>query len=458
MRLQLVRRAAAWCLSLGITLLTVAPLSAAAPSVLLQAEPDAESTVRVDVVVEAAGELKFREKETVKSLTTAVTARLGYEEKPLPSAEVPLRSIRAYRTAEAKIQVDQTTLEPKLAAERNLVIVQGTDAQPLVYSPLGPLSTDELELLQIPFNSLLIDAMLPNKEAAIGDSWKLQDALLTGLLNLDAVSASDVSSKLAEIDAESARVEFQGSVQGALGGVAAEFEITGRYKFNLKAKRISWLAALVKEKRAIGHVEPGVVATTRIQMVIAPAVEPEELHAANLRELTLDPVPETVRLSYASIPGKFRLEHDRRWHVMTDAREVLSLRMVDRGELIAQCNVRSIPLADPERRPTLAQFQADIRRSLDAHFRQFAKVGESQNSLGQTIFRAEAIGTVQELEIHWLYYLVCDPNGRQVVLAFTVEEPMLERLGTGDADLVGTVRFLADEATAARPTPAPATR
>lgn len=448
-----------WMSAVGCGLL-FGTLSPAEADVLLQRGTAPQATNRVEIVVEAAGELTFREKEAVKSLPTQVAARLAYEEKRLAKSEAGSeRSARAYRTAEAKITVDKEALQPKLAEERNVVVAESTDAQPLLFSPFGPLTTDELELLQVPFNSLLVDGLLKGEAAAVGDTWMHENGLFAALLNLDAVSGNDVASKLVGIDAEAARVEFQGSVQGALGGVATEFEVTGRYKFDLKTKQVSWLAALLKEKRVIGHVEPGVNATTRVQMIIAPTAEPEELVAANLRDLPLDAPPELTRLAYSSTLGKFRLEHDRRWHVMADAREVLALRMVDRGELVAQCNVRPIELPDPEKRPTLSQFQADVRRSLDAHFRQFAQVGETQNSLGQTIFRAEAVGTVQELEIHWIYYLVCDPSGRQVVLAFTVEEPMIERLGTGDLEIVGTVRFLADDKnTAGRPTPAPTVR
>lgn len=448
-----------WMSAVGCGLL-LGTLDRAAADVLLQRGAAPQSTNHIEVVVEAAGELTFREKEAVKSVPTQVVARLAYEEKRLSKSEAGSeRSARAYRTAEAKITVEKEALGPKLAEERNVVIVESTEAQPLLFSPFGALTSDELELLQVPFNSLLLDRLLPNQSTAVGETWTHENGLFSALLNLDAVSANDVSSKLIAVDAEAARVEFQGSVQGALGGVATEFEVTGRYKFDLKTKQVSWLAALLKEKRAIGHVEPGVTATTRVQMLVAPTAEPEELVAANLRDLPLEPQPELTRLAYSSTPGKFRLEHDRRWHVMSDAREVLALRMVDRGELVAQCNVRPIELPDPEKRPTLSQFQADVRRSLDAHFRQFAQVGETQNSLGQTIFRAEAVGTVEGLEIHWIYYLVCDPSGRQVVLAFTVEEPMIERMGQGDLEIVGTVRFMADDKnTAGRPTPAPTVR
>ena len=118
---------------------------------------------------------------------------------------------------------------------------------------------------------------------------------------------------------------------------------------------------------------------------------------------------------------------------------------------MAQCNVRHITIPDPSRQPSLTQFQADIRRSLDKNFGQFVRVGESGNSLGQTIFRAEAVGTVEELTIHWIYYLVLDPSGRQVVFAFTVEQPLLDRFDGADTALISTVRFNDPNATAERP-------
>jgi hypothetical protein len=124
---------------------------------------------------------------------------------------------------------------------------------------------------------------------------------------------------------------------------------------------------------------------------------------------------------------------------------------------VAQCNIRPVPLPDPAKRPTLTQFQDDVRRSLGNHFGQFARASESQNSIGQTIFRAEAVGEVEELPIHWIYYLVQDPaSGRQVVFAFTVEGPLVERFEGFDTGLISTVRFLEPAATAERPAAATA--
>lgn len=442
---------------LGITVLasslSAAPVGTRANDrVLLAADSEANAAQRVEVVVEAAGELKFRDKETLKSLPTSVAARLAYDEKRLGDAEDGrAQVIRRYRTVEPTIRVDKSTLQPKLRDERNLLVVRATEAQPQIYSPLGTLNSDELELLQLPFADLLVDRLLPDREVTVNESWSHEEALFCSLLNLDAVSQSNVSSTLAEATEDSARIEFKGLVQGALGGVATEIDVVGRYKFDLQTHRVTWLAVLLKEKRAIGHVEPGIEATTRLQMTLAPIAEPSDLAPAALQELDLSPRPDLLRLEYETTAGGYRLEHDRRWAVMTDSREVLSLRLVDRGELIAQCNIRPITLPDPTRRPTLSQFQADVRRSLDKSFRQFVGVSESENTAGQTVFRAEAIGTVEDLEIHWIYYLVLDAQGRQVVFAFTVEEPLLERFAESDHELIGTVRFIDPAATAEQP-------
>ena len=74
------------------------------------------------------------------------------------------------------------------------------------------------------------------------------------LMGLDAISQSEVYSVLKEVDTTAARMEVEGHIEGAIGGVSTELKIKGRYKFSLKQKRITWFALLVEEKRSIGHV------------------------------------------------------------------------------------------------------------------------------------------------------------------------------------------------------------
>ena len=431
------------------------PLSAfAAESIDLTSSVVPGETAKVSVVLEVAGLLKFKNQDETKSLPTAVTARFNYDEKRLPTAE-GLAAARVYRTAEAKVEINKQVSENRLRPEHAVVVVRSTDAQPEMLCPTDRLTADELDLVQVPANSLLLEQLLPGRELVIGETWKHSDDLLCGLLNLDAVSLSDVQSELAEIRPDAARIEMKGTVQGAVGGVATELTLTGRYKFDPERRRITWFALLLKEVRSIGHVEPGVEMQARLQMLLEPTSEVREL--AGVTESTLESLaaPEALNIRYESLGGRYSFEHERRWHVMTDRDGVLSMRLVDRGELVAQCNVTAVPTADPAKKPTLTQFQADVSKSLGKNFRQFTKAGESQNSIGHNVLRAEAVGTVEGLDITWIYYLVQSPDGRQVVFAFTCEQPMLERMAAADEAIIHSLRFTEPTQTAAQPTLAP---
>ena len=123
---------------------------------------------------------------------------------------------------------------------------------------------------------------------------------------------------------------------------------------------------------------------------------------------------------------------------MNETADSLAMRLVDRGELVAQCNVTTLAPVKPGGQATLEKFQQDIERSLAKSFRRFLAASQSENDLGYTIYRVAAEGAVDELPIQWNYYLVADRQGRQTVFAFTLESDLVERLGAADAAVVGT--------------------
>jgi hypothetical protein len=117
------------------------------------------------------------------------------------------------------------------------------------------------------------------------------------------------------------------------------------------------------------------------------------------------------------------------------------MRLVDRGALIAQCNVSHLAKVDMQQLPTLPKFQEDVQKALGKNFQRFAQATESNTSSGNKIYRVVAEGNASELPIRWIYYLVSNAEGRQVVFAFTVEEALVDRLGDVDQDLVRTLVF-----------------
>ena len=413
---------------------------------------------RVDASLEVSGKLKvLNEKNELQELKLAVLANLGYDERSLLvpiSPKAPMRSVRYYDTATAAIEVEGEEVRSDLRDDRRLIAVSAEEGKAVLYSPASPLAADELDLIDLPANTLVLDRLLPAHRVAIGDSWKHSDDLVAILLGLDAVSSSGIESKLASVKDSVALVEMSGSAEGAIHGVSTEIQIRGKYQFDLEAERITWFGLLLQEKRSVGHVGPGLNVVARLQMKIGSIKEVPRLTDAALKELSLDPVEENMWLSYESVAGEWQLLNDRRWFVTTDEAKAAVLRMIDDGEFVAQCNVSSLPRVEVEKLPSLAKFQEGIRTGLGESFGQFLSAKQEANELGYRVFRVVVDGTASELPIQWIYYLVADQTGRQVAMVFVVENELVDRLAGADEQLAAGVHFT-DQETALRPTLAP---
>jgi hypothetical protein len=114
--------------------------------------------------------------------------------------------------------------------------------------------------------------------------------------------------------------------------------------------------------------------------------------------------------------------------------------LIDRGELVAQCNISALPSAT-KTMPTLAGFQQDVQQSLGKNFGQFLSAAEQKSEAGYVIYRLVARGTVSDLPVQWIYYLVVDRSGQRVSLAFTFEQQLAERFGQADRALVAQLRL-----------------
>lgn len=443
-----------WMQAIALSQLAmVAPMLMAAEPQSLRSSLEPGSIAHVDVLLEVGGDLKLTEAGKIKSLKMSVVGKLAYDEKRLPTQmdTAGARAVRRYTAAEATIKVEKGLLKPILRTDRQLVAAIEGKTEVDLFSPQGPLTREELDLIDVPASSLLVDHLLPAEPVSVGDHWRHDDQLLAKLLGLDAISASEVNSELKEIDATAARMELSGNVQGAIGGVSTELELKGRYKFNRAQGTITWFALLIEEKRSIGHVGPGAEVVAKLQMTVSPAAGVPELADEALANLSLEGKPEQLVLEYRSPGGRWSVQHDRRWHVMTDKPDAMAMRMLERGDLLAQCNVSQLPQAEPGKHPSLARFQEDVQRALDKDFKQFVHASETRNSLGYNIYRVVAEGVVSDLAIQWVYYLVADSNGQQVVFAYTLEPALTGQLADADLAIVESLVFKAPIDTAAEP-------
>jgi hypothetical protein len=264
---------------------------------------------------------------------------------------------------------------------------------------------------------------------------------------LERLAKNTVRSKLEKVDDDSAMITMSGRIEGATGGVTTRTEVKGKYRFNRKTKRIDWFAVLVHEDRDVGHIAPGldVVARLRMQIVTEPDKTAEQLTDEALADLPREPNDDLTRLVYEPEDGAWRFEHDRRWFLTGGDRRIAFLRFVDQGDFIAQCNVAEVDQVKPGKQATLEQFQEDIKAALGKDFGEFVSAGQRANEQDYRVLNVVVRGTTSGLPIEWHYYLVADKHGRQVTFTFTVEGPLVDRLGDLDKKIVASLRFAAPE-------------
>ncbi len=420
----------------------------------LETEHAVGELTRVEVAFQVGGDLKLVIDGQEKSLPMSVVANLKYDEQVLRLGDGgrPNRSVRYYDDTRAVIKVDQGGEKPTLDPRRRLIAVdKPAKGSPVLYCPAAPLLREELDLIDVPGGSLLIDELLPATPVALGESWKLTDESLASLLCLDAVSWSDVSCVLGEITNGVGEVAAAGSVNGAVGGISTEIELKAKFRFEFNTKRLSYLALLIKETRAVGHVGPGLDTVAKLIMSVKPIETSQYLTPQRVATVPESPLPGHAELAYQAASGQFHFLHDRRWHLTSDDDKLTILRYLDRGELVAQCNISLLP-GVKESPTTLAEFQRDIQKSLGKSFGQFTNASQSQSEAGYHVLRATAHGIVAELPIEWVYYLIQDSDGKRVTLAFTYEQDLAERFAQADRLLAAQVRLTQPPApTAAKP-------
>jgi len=197
-----------------------------------------------------------------------------------------------------------------------------------------------------------------------------------------------------------------------------------------------------QEKRAIGHDQPGYDATIRVRTITEPTTGIAELSNDALSKLPLEAKRDKTLLEFQAEKAGINLAHDRRWRVMVDRMDLAILRYVDRGDLIAQCNIdRLAPL--PKDQPlTLAAFQKSVEATLAKNSGQVLEAAQETTKEDGKILRVTVSGTASEIPIQWFYYHLTDAQNRRASVVITLESKLVERYPALDRELISGLLLL----------------
>jgi hypothetical protein len=430
----------------------------------LAEKPDDDRILDVAVSLNVSGTV-YPEAGADKGLKLVVDGKFAFNERRQPGMgrdARSLRSVRYYREAEASIH--EQSLATKAAAERlssfllrdslRLIVAGGQSDGIELFSPSGPLTVQELQLLKYPGDSLALLALLPDSKVEVAESWQPGDWVLPMLAGIEAAEKSKLSCRLESVDKGSAVITVSGEITGLALGVPAHVQITGRLNYDLDRRCLSRAELTQSEKRSIGTVSPGLDVSAKVTITRAINDQPARLTAKDLAGLPLDSNEASLLLLFDAPTWKLRFFHDRQWHLRYQTADVAVLKLLKDGRPTAQCHVKKLPDAEPGKHVTEEQFQDDVRRTLGKDFQDFAGAERLKLRDDLFIFRVVAVGSVQArnekkeptlIPMQWIYYLVANPEGRQVSFAFAVEPKLAEDLKNHDLSIVGGLEFLSRE-------------
>src|SRR6476659_2529841 len=196
------------------------------------------------VLVEVEGKLKLNaEGQEIKHLPLKASAELQYVERVIPAGKQSsaVRLVREYQTAKADIKLHESELKNELRTDRQLICVQTDAKSTTIFSPLGPLTREELDLVTVPGGGLLLDGLLPQRQLKTGEQWTLDDSAVVRLLGLESVNQQALSCTFTSVKDNVAIISLAGKVGGAIGGVSSDMELKGKLNYDLKQKTITWL-------------------------------------------------------------------------------------------------------------------------------------------------------------------------------------------------------------------------
>ena len=383
-----------------------------------------------------------------KSLPLSVDGALEYDERTLPADSKEIRAVRHYRQTSGKVIVNQRQFLPKLHDDRRLVLVTCRSGNVKLRGLQGALTREELELVDVQANSLLLDQLLPPQSVQIQQSWPLDAELLTALFRLDATQSAEGAATLERVAGQQAIIALDGIIDGTAADVPTRIQFEGAATFDLQRRGLSQVDVTFKERRRISGAQPGIDARSRLRVELAAVDRPAELSDDALAGLLEHSSGDLIR--FVPRQGVFTIHHDPRWRVISDSPRLAVLRLLDRGDVVAQGNLSLLPSLPAGKQLSLDAYRRDVEKTLKSYKGQVAQVEQRKTDNNLTLLRVSAVGTIQELSVEWVYLHLSNDKGQRVSCVFTLESKMADRFHGAELELVSGLQFGEPEKTPAQ--------
>jgi len=383
--------------------------------------------------------------EPVKSLKLKVETRLEFGERVLAiesgrgQARRVIRKVsQAASAINGEIRPTAAVLRPEVA----LLVAETREEGVIVFSPGGPLTRSELELVQGAADPLTLGALLSDEPVKVGSTWTVRDEAARSLSAYDTLIQNALTAKVESLDARTAKIHLEGNVRGMVLGAEGKMLFDGTLTVDRAAGRIERLDLQRSEARKPGAVEAGLEVKSTLTVTRKEADAAARIPDEVVSSVATEPDPQREELLLVAPDGRYSLRHDRDWHTYWEDPRLTVLKRLERGIVVAQCNLMKGPNAGKGRHQDLKQFRDDLRSALGPRFASFLGEGEVDGDpAGGFRYKVGVQGREGEVGVVWYYYLVASPEGEQLLATFTQAEGRVKSFGDQDLRLIGSLRW-----------------
>jgi hypothetical protein len=436
---------ALWRIWASAAVILLVTRSAPAQSYSLSETPKAGDCFRIRLEMTLKGEIRVSGEAKPSSLPLQAHAEHDFPERILAvgSKGLPEKSARVYETAKAVITVGGERVEHTLRPDRRLQIAQRHNDQALTYAPVGPLTREELSLTSEHFDTLTLTGLLPQKEVEVGATWKISDAAAQGLCSFEGLTAQDVTCKLEKVEGGIASVSVKGPASGIDLGAMVKLSVEAAYDYDLAQHCLTTLIWQQKDERDQGPASPASTEESTTKLTRKPIERPASLSDVALVSVPdgFDPPSPMTQLYYHDPKSRLDLVYAREWLTVSQTNEHLVMRMLDRGDFVAQVTISPWSQARPGEHLSGDAFQQQMSKVPGWEPSDVLQVGEVPSDGGRWVYRVSALGKLEGVKVLQNFYLVAGPGGEQVVLAFTMTQAQAEKLAARDLTLAGSIDF-----------------
>ncbi|HLW64195.1 MAG TPA: hypothetical protein VKS79_02675, partial [Gemmataceae bacterium] len=255
-----------------------------------------------------------------RSLEGTGDSAIDYDERILdPSKEDMQKTLRIYRRLEVQRTTGKDKMDSLLRPEVRRIVVTRANALKNGFSPDGPLTFQEIDLLRTDVFTPALTGLLPANPVRPGESWKATAEAEQELTDIDKLLGGSFDCRFESIvnfgGSKQARITLTGSVRGVDEFGPCRHEVDGFFYFDLGSKHLSYLTMrgthflLDKDGKETGKIEGTFTLSRRLD------ARPVELNDAALRGLVTEPNDDNTLLLFENAELGVRFLYSRRWHV-----------------------------------------------------------------------------------------------------------------------------------------------